>query len=129
MAIVNDLIFNMAFQGALEGMLEGRPFESSTATDYEAQCDAADAYAQEVDSLIAEDATISTGGGDASVLVPTTSAIQANEIFKGGLIRALSRAQFAGRVITNTTAANYASEAAAVKAAYTQAVTHFTNAA
>lgn len=129
MAILNDCVYNAAFTGALAGSLEGRAFTSSTATDYATQVNAADAYALALDALIAENASLSTGGGNASMVAPTTSTIVFTQTVYVQAVYALSRAQFAGRNITSATQANYTDEAAAVFAALTQALTKLTNAA
>lgn len=129
MAINNDAYYNAAFMGALEGILEGRTITSSTATDYATQVNAADAFAQEIDSLIAEDALVSTGGGDASCLAGSTSTIVFNGRYRPMLMQACSRAYFAGRNFTDAVVADYAAAAAAVKAAWTQGLTKLTNAA
>lgn len=122
MALLNDIYFNAAFCGALEGILEGRDFLSSTATDYATQCNAANAFATELDSLIAFDALVTTGASNTQLAI-TTNTIAANEQWRAGLLQAISRAKFAGRNLTDSTVLNYADEAAAVKAAWTQGLT------
>lgn len=129
MAINNDAVYNAALIGALGGMLGGRDFDSSTATDYATQVNAAEAFALQLDSLIAENASISTGGGNASMLAPTTSTIVYTQAIYQQLVQALSRAHFEGRAYSSATQAFYTSAAAAVFAALTQALTKLTNAA
>ena len=129
MAINNDAVYNAAFIGALSGMLSGRDFDSSTATDYATQVNAADAFALQLDSLIAENASISTGGGNASMVAPTTSAIVFTQSAYMHAISQLSCAQFNGRAASSATQSFYTTAAAAVNAALTQALTKITNAA
>lgn len=129
MPILNDLLYNHAVIGAVAGLLDGRPVTSSTAADYATAVNAAEAFALQLDSIIPEDATISTGGGDASQLALSSSANAYNALAKSSLIRELSRSQFSGRFSSSAVQADYSAEAAAVKAAYTQALTKLTNAA
>lgn len=129
MTINNDIYYNAALVGALAGALGGRAFSSATAADYATQVNAAEAFALELDSLIAEDALVTTGAGDASQLAITTSTIASNEQFRAGMLQELSRSQFDGRNIIDAVQADYASSAAAVKAAWTQGITKITNAA
>jgi hypothetical protein len=129
MAINNDAIYNAAFIGALAGMVQGRGVKSATATDYATEVNAAEAYALKVDSLIAEDATIATGGGDASYLAGSTSTIVYNGRTKGLLMKALSQSAWVERASVSTTQSDYATIAAAVVALYTEALTKLTNAA
>lgn len=129
MAILNDCVYNAAFTGALAGALSGRPFDSTTAADYATQVNAADAFALQLDSLVAENASLSTGGGNASMVAPTTSTIVFTQTVYVQAVYALAFAQFSGRSISSTTQAGYSGEAAACFAALTQALTKLTNAA
>jgi hypothetical protein len=122
MAYNNNIYGNAAFCGALEGIMNGRTITSSTATDYATQCNAAAAFASELDSLIAFDALVSTGAGITQLAI-TTNTIAANEQWRAGLLQALSRAYFADRNFTDTTVADYATAAGAVKAVWTQGLT------
>lgn len=129
MAIANDCVFNAAFTGALAGALAGRAFTSSTASTYATQVNAAEAFALQLDSLIAENASLSTGGGNASMVAPTTSTIVFTQSVYIQAVYALAFAQFQERNLTSATQADYTEEAAAVFAALTQALTKLTNAA
>lgn len=129
MAINNDTLFNACLSGALAGMIAGRGIKSATATDYATEVNAAVAIATEVDSLIAEDGTITTGGGDASSLVITDSATTSACIHKPLMMHAIAKGALEGRGATSATAADYAVIAAAIKACYTQAIAQITNAA
>lgn len=129
MTIANDTLFNAAMSGALSGMLSGRMISSATAADYAGEVNAAVAFATEVDSLIAEDATITTGGGDASSLALGTSAAASAGLHKPLLMHSICKGVWDGRYSKSTTAADYAALAAAVKAIYTEAIAQLTNAA
>lgn len=122
MAILNNIYYNAAFQGAMEGILTGRDFTSSTAADYASAVNAAEAYALQVDSIIVFDALVTTGASNTQLAI-TTNTIAANEQHRAGLLQALSRAKFSGRRASSTTQADYTDEAAAVKAAWTQGLT------
>lgn len=123
MANNNNCYYNAAYIGFIKGSLLGRRETSATAADYLALTQRAQAFAQEVDSLIAEDALVSTGGGNPTMLVDTASnTIQSNTQFRPGLLQAICEAQIAGRNPTSTTAADYAVDAAACKAAFTEAL-------
>ena len=129
MAILNDAYYNAAFTGALAGMFSGRSIKSATATDYSVQVNAAEAFALEVDSLIPEDALVSTGAGDASYLAGSTSTIVSNGRARPALLLQISKAVFEGRNSSDIVPADYATIAGAVKAAWTQGLTKLTNAA
>jgi len=129
MAINNDIYYNAALLGALAGSLDGRAFTNPLATSYAPEVNAAEAFALELDSLIAEDALVTTGAGDASQLAITTSLIASNEQWRAGLIQALARSQFSGRDIRDVVPADYLTAATAVFAAWTQGITKITNAA
>ncbi len=122
MAIINDIYYNSALQGCLEGILTGRDFTSSTAADYATAVNSAEAFALQLDSIIAADALVTTGGA-ATQLAITTNTIAANEQHRAGLLQAISRAKFAGRRPSSATQADYTDEAAAVKGAWTQGLT------
>lgn len=129
MAINNDAYYNAAFIGALAGIQAGRSVTSSTASTYAAAVNAAEAYAVELDSLIAEDARVSTGGGDASCLAGSTSTIVFNGRYLPMMLQELSRAAFSERAYSDIVSADYATLAGAVKAEWTQGLTKLTNAA
>lgn len=121
MAIQNNIYYNAAYVGFLEGSLEGRPQTSSTATDYLALTQSAQAYALQVDSLIAFDALVTTGASNTQLAI-TTNTIAANEQWRAGLLQALARAQIAGRFRLDSVQADWAALAAIVKAQWTEAL-------
>jgi len=120
MANNNNIYYNAAYCGFIEGALAGRNPTSSTATDYLDLTQAAQAFAQRVDSLIAEDALVSTGGGDPSQLAITTNTIAADEQWRAGLLQSVCRGIIAGRYPTSEVAGDYATPAAAAKAVWTE---------
>ena len=128
MAILNDIYYNAALVGALSGALDGRAFSNPLAPSYAPEVNAAVAFATQLDSLIAEDALVTTGGGDASQLAITTSTIASNEQWRAGMLQELSRSQFSGRDIKDVVPADYATAALAVFAAWTQGIAQITNA-
>lgn len=129
MAINNDVYYNAVFIGALEANITGRNESSATATDYLTETQIAEAIALEVDSLIAEDALVSTGGGDASVLASDTSTHAFNTQQRSQLLGACTRAILSGRRNSSTTQSFYATVAAAIKALWTEGLLKLTNAA
>lgn len=124
MAFNNNVLFNAAVIGFMEGSLEARNASEDVAADYAPLYAAAVSYATSLDGLIALDATLSGTGG--VTLPPTTASITANQNAKIGLVRELSRAQFAGQQNTTATAGFYADQAAVVFAQYTEGVATFT---
>lgn len=122
MAIINNIYYNAAFTGALEGALTGRNFTSATAADYAAVVNAAEAFALAVDAGIAFDALVTTGASNTQLAI-TTNTIAANEQWRAGLLQCVCRGLISGRRITDTTQASYNDEAAAAKAAWTQGLT------
>jgi len=116
----NNVLFNAAMAGYLDGMMEGRSLTSSTATDYAAAVTEAAAFATEFDSLIANDNTISGGGG--ATLAPTTAAIQGAQLGKGACARSIAHAMSSGRYSTGQNAAAQATPAARAVALYTEAI-------
>ena len=122
MANNNNIYYNAAYCGFIQGALQGRNPTSSTATDYLDLTQAAQAFAQRVDSLIAESALVSTGGGDPTQLAITTNTIAANEQWRAGLLQAVCAGIIAGRYPVSETSADYATPAAAAKACWTEAL-------
>lgn len=120
MANNNNLIFNAALAGAIEGTAFGRILTNATAGSYAAQVAACAALATEIDAQIPNDGTISGGGG--VTLPPTTAAITGAQAVKTGLIRGIAAAVTSGRNLTDATAGDYATLAAAAAALYTEGV-------
>lgn len=119
----NQTIYNAALNGTLAGMQEGRPLTDGTSADYAVQGNVASAFAKEVDSLIAADATLTTAG---ATLVPASAANQANALAKVNAMLAICRAVWAGRGgASDVTAVDYAVLAAAVVAVYNQAIAQY----
>lgn len=129
MANLNNIYFNAAFCGFMCGALEGRSQSSSTAADYLDLTQAAQAFAQKVDSLIPEDALVTTGGGDPSQLdmivnlpPPTPdNTIAANEQFRAGVLQSICKGLISGRYPKSETQADYAAIAAVAVAVFTEA--------
>lgn len=130
MANNNNIYYNAAFCGFIGGALQGRAIKSSpVAADYLDLTQAAQAFAQRVDSLIVEDVLVTTGGGspaqlDMIVNVPPptpNNTIAANEQWRAGVLKDICMAVVAGRYPTSEVAADYADLAAATFAAFTEA--------
>lgn len=120
MALANDIYYNAAYCGFIKGALSGRAQTSTTAADYLDLTQAAAAFATEVDSLIAEDALVTTGGGTPTQLAITTNTIAANEQWRAGLLQAICEGLIGGRYPASEVAADYAAIAAQVKAIWTE---------
>lgn len=121
MANNNNIYYNAAYSGFIGGALQGRAIKSSpVAADYLDLTQAAQAFAQRVDSLIAESALVSTGGGDPSQLAITTNTIAANEQWRGALLHDICMGLVAGRYPTSEVAADYANLATAAAAVFTE---------
>jgi hypothetical protein len=118
----NQTLYNAALNGALAGMMSGRPITDATTADYAAMGNAATAFATEVDAGIAADATLTTAG---ATLVPASAANQANALAKSNLMNALCKAYWEGRVGSDTTDADYSEGATAIAAVYAQGVAQY----
>jgi hypothetical protein len=134
MAINNDLLYNAAICGFIAATVSGRSFTAASITaDGAALVAAAQSFATSVDALIAEDATISTGSGDASALVGSmntyTSAMVSAAHGKTTLMTECVRSIMSDRYALVGTAGYYATQAAAVAALYTAGIAALTNAA
>ena len=112
----NELLYNAAIAGFIAGNMAGRSPDSEVAADYTNLVDAAEAFATQVDSDIAEDATISQAGGNA--LAPATAAIQQAQIGKTTMMTAIVQAITSGRYYSSETAAEYANLADVCAAQY-----------
>jgi hypothetical protein len=121
MAKNNNLLYTAAVNGAVAGGVGGSFPITTTVGAYTKLVAAATAYAEEIDSQIANDATISAVGGVA--LPPTTAAIQQAQLQKSQLIEDLSRAVFEQRFSTDAVEADYTNLAEAVVTIYTPTVT------
>ncbi len=133
MAFHNNLLVNAAINGFVQGALRGRPPTGTnppddTAASYAALYAAALSYATSLDTLIANDGTISGGGGVTIAGSAASAAETANQYAKVTLVTTLSEAAFADRypVGLPATAGFYAVQAAEVFAQYTEAVAVFT---
>lgn len=123
MANNNNCLFNAAFIGFFQGAQAGSWITSAVALDYAALKNAAVAFATEVDALIAFDALITTANNNPAMLVDTASnTIQSNTKFRPDLLSGICRGAMMGRYTRDATAADYAGIAAAVVAAYTEAL-------
>lgn len=120
MAINNNCLYNAALIGFLQGVLSGAWQSKTTATDYAAVKNAAVVFATKVDSLIAFDALITTGGSNTMLVDTASNTIQSNTQMRPALLQAISSAVMDGRYTEDATAADYANIAAAVVAAYTE---------
>lgn len=121
MANNNNIYYNAAFCGFIGGALQGRGIKSApVAADYLDLTQAAQAFAQRVDSLIAESALVSTGGGDPSQLAITTNTIAADEQWRASLLEKVCMGIIAGRYPKSEVSADYAALATAAKAVWTE---------
>ena len=129
MAINNDIYYNAVLTGYFSGLLAGRDLSSLSAGAITAAKTEAAALALEVDALIPEDATVTTGGGDASQLgnAALLTDIISAEQWKGTLLWGIAQAAGAGRYAASGTTPP-ASLAAAIAAAFNSAKTSITNA-
>lgn len=128
MAINNDILYNAALVGFMSGLLGGRDVRTLSAGAITSINSQAVTFATAVDALIAEDATITTGGGDASQLLPTTSDIASATLAKANLLTELCKAAVEGRNAP-AAAAQPSTVPAAIVAAYTAFIASLTNAA
>lgn len=119
MANNNNLLYNAALAGFIAGAYGGTYPTSITTGQIAPTLAAAQAWAKEVDSLIANDSTIS--GATGATLLPTTAAITAAQAGKVGLVQSLSYAFSAGRNSTDAVSTDYAGAAASLALVYTQA--------
>lgn len=113
-------IYNNALSGALAGMLSARGITDPTQVDYLSICNAASAYAQELDTTLGADATLASSG---ATVVPADAAHQNAALTKPALIFGLSKAQFEGRSPGSATPGDYLTSVNAVIAAYKEALT------
>jgi len=128
----NALLFNAALNGYLSGAMLGANLTDPTASDYSNIVTQAQAWAAELDSLIPTDtagAPQPAGSTGISVvttgvaILPTTTPVYESQLQKTGLIQSLSMGIAFQRYATGLTGSTFAVQAAAVKAAYFQAVT------
>lgn len=107
----NAQLYNAVIGSVVGGAFNSAP-SSATAADYAAICNAAQAFATQVDSKIALDAALVT-------------PVDAVTLRKVNLMQAICQGVMNGRFPLSTTAADYDKLAAAVAALYTQAITEF----
>lgn len=131
MAANNALLFNAALAGYAAGMVAGSNLTDATTADYAAQATQATNWATELDSVIPTDTAgapqpggsvgISVAGG-AGIQPAGSSAVLESQNGKMQLIWSLSFSIAFQRFSTGLAAANFATQAAAVKALYFAAV-------
>ena len=122
MALLNNVYYNAAFMGCIHGALAGRDIKSATAADYLALTQAAQAFATKLDSLIAFDALVTTGASNTMLVDTASNTIQSDTQMRPGLLQAICAGIWDGRRPTSTVQADYAVEAAAAAAAFTEAL-------
>jgi hypothetical protein len=123
MANNNNCLYNAAYMGFIEGALAGRKISSATAGSYLKLTQAAQAFAKQVDSNIAEDGLITTGGGSPAMLVDTGSnTVQSDTQMRPQLLRSVCAGVMTGSYTEDSTQADYTSLAAACAASYTEAL-------
>jgi hypothetical protein len=116
----NNIYGNAAFAGMLEGIVEGRagtPTNPAAASVTAAMVTAARAFAVEFDSLVSNDAQVTTGAAVTQLAI-TTNTIAANEQWKAGLLQSLCRAYWKDRFTTDPTSADYANAANSILASW-----------
>ena len=124
MALNNNILYNAAFAAAMKASLSGRLQTSAVALSYAPLVAACQAFATEVDSQIAFDASITTGSGTPTVLaMSVANTISAPQFAKPRLLENIVAGVLDGRPLTDTTAADYLALAAAVAAIYTEGLT------
>jgi len=119
----NDLLYNAALTGFIQGNLDGRNPRLALLGELlalDALVNAAAAFAVRVDSKIPEDGTISDVGGAA--LTPADGTVQTAQVGKTDLLAAVCAAITSGRYYTSTTGADYDDLADVVAAVYGSAV-------
>ncbi len=119
----NDILFNAAMTGFVAGAQMARNINDPTAAHYVNLVAQGVQFATEVDSLIANDGTISGGAG--VTLPPTTAAIQDAQLSKTQLMVAICMSVRAGQFqapATPVVASGFAVSAAAVVGLYTEVV-------
>jgi hypothetical protein len=128
----NALLYNAALNGYLSGAMVGANLTDATSSDYGKIVTQAQAWAAEIDSLILTDtagAPQPAGSTGISVITtgvaitPTTStAVYESQLQKTGLIQMLSMGIAFQRYATGLAGTTFATQAAAVKALYFEAV-------
>lgn len=118
----NALLFNAALNGAYAGMLHNRMLTSATQADYTPLADAAEAFATDVDTAIANDPLISDGDGTPAA--PADGAIAGDQFRLTNIVFALAYAAWANREAPSVAiAGGQAVLVAALKEAYDEAKT------
>lgn len=125
MANNNNVLFNAALSGCLQGMMANRsPFPAvSGGADNIATVGVAKAFATEVDSLIGADAAI-TGAAGVCIAITGGSNAQIAPLFeKINILQSICQGLWYGRWSKDGVAADYANLAAQAAAMYTDALT------
>lgn len=121
----NNCLYNAAYVGFIQGAIGGAWQQSATATDYLKLTQAAQAFAQEVDTLIPFDALITTNSASTMLVDTASNTIQSNTQFRPGLLQAIVQANFDGRYGLDATATDYSKIAATCAAIYTESILLF----
>jgi hypothetical protein len=129
----NALLYNAALNGYLSGAQVGANLTDPTSADYAKIVTQAQAWATEIDSLIATDtagapqpagstgiSVITTG---VAIAPSTSTAVYESQLQKTGMMQMLSMGIAFQRYATGMTGSSFAVQAAAVKALYLQGVT------
>ena len=119
----NNILWCAVFDAALYASQTGRvrPVHTVAQAGLISACQA---FATEVDAQIAIDTTITTGGGGAVLAITGGSNAQIGpELAKRDLLFAIVSGVLAGRVLTDATAADYATLATQIAALYSAGVT------
>jgi hypothetical protein len=127
----NNLLYNAAVGGTLAGATAGVKPISAVAGSYATLAANVAAVAQEVDSQIANDSTIS--GANGVTLAPSTAAIASAQAAKTALLAGICEGVFQGAPPLDAGGSNvagtpgtYAALAANIAALYTEQVTQLT---
>lgn len=118
----NILLYNAALSGFMAGAFAGGWPTDPTAADYDAVATQAQTFATALDTAIANDATISAGGGTATTGAGSSALVE-NQSCKPALLQAIVFGVTFSRYQTGAAAAVFAISVAAVKAIYTQCLT------
>ncbi len=118
----NILLYNAALNGFMAGAVAGGWPTDPTATDYDALALQAQTFATAMDTALANDATISAGGGTATTGAGSSTLVE-YQSSKPALLQAIVFGVTFSRYQTGAAAAVFATSVAAVKAIYTQCLT------
>lgn len=127
----NALLFNAAYVGYLGGLLAGQNLQSAVSADYALSVTQAQQFATALDGAIANDLAASpVPAGSVAISIVTGAAIVpagSTAVFESqngklGLIQQLSYSSAFQHFTTGQLAASFATQVAAIRAAYLQAV-------